>query len=217
MNTEQTVTLESDTVDDAHDLIDTDADQANTSTEKTPACDDTPPPNCRQRIRRSIPRKRPRFASAMLVAVTVAAVTSVPVIYHTLYQPDQQTGPAAATAAIQAASTGAAAVLSYSPDTVDRDVSTAESHLTGEFLTYYTQFARDIVVPAAKRKGAQAAAKVVRAAVAEIHPRSAVVLVFINQTTSSNERPDLEVTASSVKVTLDKANNTWLMSKFEPV
>jgi Mce-associated membrane protein len=58
---------------------------------------------------------------------------------------------------------------------------------------------------------------VVRAAVAEIHPDSAIVLLFINQVTTSKENPDGAFAASSVKVTLKKIDGRWLISAFDPV
>jgi Mce-associated membrane protein len=60
-------------------------------------------------------------------------------------------------------------------------------------------------------------AVVVRAAVSELHPNSAVVLVFVNQSTVSKDRPEPSLTSSSVLVTLTKANGKWLISSFNPV
>jgi Mce-associated membrane protein len=161
--------------------------------------------------------RRPWLVPAVVALFAVAAAAVTVVIYFTQYRPDQQTDAAAASAAVQAAKTGTEALLSYSPNTLDHDFSTAESHLTGDFLTYYTKFTQEIVTPAAKQKGVTATANVVRAAVSQIHPTTAVVLVYINQTTVSTEKPDPELTNSSVLVTLDKNDNKWLISKFEPV
>ena len=60
-------------------------------------------------------------------------------------------------------------------------------------------------------------ASVVKAAVSEIHPDSAVVLVFINQTTQSADRPDASFINSAVRVTLKKVDDSWLISSFDPV
>jgi Mce-associated membrane protein len=51
--------------------------------------------------------------------------------------------------------------------------------------------------------------------VSEIKPNSAVVLVFLKQKTASKEKPQPVVTSNSVKVTLKKVNNSWLIEKFE--
>ena len=108
-------------------------------------------------------------------------------------------------------------LLSYAPDSLDRDLAAAKSHLTGDFLTYYSKFTDQIVAPAAKQKTVKTTASVVRAAVSELHPDSAKVVVFLNQTTTSKDRPDPTHTASSVVVSLTKVNGTWLISAFDPV
>jgi Mce-associated membrane protein len=108
-------------------------------------------------------------------------------------------------------------MLSYAPESLDKDFANAKSHLTGDFLSYYTNFTQQIVTPAAKQKAVKTSAAVVRAAVSEMHPDSAVVLVFINQNTVSKENPDGAFAASAVKVGLKKINGTWLISEFNPV
>ena len=58
-------------------------------------------------------------------------------------------------------------------------------------------------------------ATVIRAAVSELQPNSAVVLVFVKQKTASKEKPQPIVTSSSVRVTLAKVKGSWLIEKFE--
>jgi Mce-associated membrane protein len=125
--------------------------------------------------------------------------------------------PVAANVALDAAKTGTVALVSYSPESLDKDFAAAKSHLTGDFLSYYTQFTQQIVTPAAKQKSVKTAASVVRAAVSEMQRDSAVVLVIINQNTTSKENPDGAFAASAVKVCLKKINDTWLISSFDPV
>jgi Mce-associated membrane protein len=155
---------------------------------------------------------------AIVLAVALLASAGVAAwVYFERYRPDQQTNDAAATVALNAAKTGTVALLSYSPESLDKDFATAKSHLTGDFLSYYTQFTEQIVTPAAKQKSVKTSASVVRAAVSELNPESAVVLVFINQTTTSKENPDGAFAASAVKVGLKKINDAWLISAFDPV
>jgi Mce-associated membrane protein len=135
--------------------------------------------------------------------------------YH--YRPDQQTDNSAANAAIWAASDGTVAVLSYAPDSVDRNFAAAKTHLTGDFLAYYSKFTEQIVAPAVKDRGIKKAATVVQAALSQLHPDSAEVLLFVNQTTTSKGSPEPNLTASSVLVRLMKINGRWLISKFDPV
>jgi Mce-associated membrane protein len=163
--------------------------------------------------RRCLPRWR-----LILAAALVTAAIGVPAgLFFVLYRPDRQVDDAAAHQAIQAASDGAVAVLSYSPANFDRDFANAKSHLTGDFLAYYDKFAGQFVRPMAQQKQITATTKVIRAAVSELQPDSAVVLVFIDQNTANKEKPEPLITKSSVLVTLTKVNGSWLIAKFDPV
>jgi Mce-associated membrane protein len=160
---------------------------------------------------------RARLGGILLAAALVASAGVAAWLYFEQYRPDQATSPAAATVALDAAKSGTVAMLSYSPESLDKDFAAAKAHLTGDFLSYYTQFTEQIVTPAAKQKSVKTSAAVVRAAVSELHPDSAVVLVFINQNTVSKENPDGSFAASAVKVGMKKINDTWLIGSFDPV
>jgi Mce-associated membrane protein len=138
-------------------------------------------------------------------------------LYFERYQPRQQTDPSVARAVIRAASDGTVALLSYSPESLDKDFATAKSHLSGDFLSYYNQFTEQIVGPAAKEKSLKTTARVIGAAVSELHPNSAVVLVYVDQSTTSKDRPDPSESASSVLVSMTRVNGNWLITKFDPV
>jgi Mce-associated membrane protein len=152
----------------------------------------------------------------LLAALVLAAVGLAAGVFFFLYRPDRQIDDAAAQRAIRAASDGAVASLSYSPDSMNRDFANAKSHLTGEFLAYYDKFTKEIVTPMAQQKHIAQTAVVVRAAVSELHRDSAVVLVFLNETTTSKEKGQPLTTPSSVRITLTKVNGSWLISKLDP-
>ncbi len=120
-------------------------------------------------------------------------------------------------AAVQAATTGTAKMLTYSPDTIEQDVSAATALLTGDFLAYYKQFTSQVVVPAAREKRVTTTASVLQAGVESLTSQRASVLVFVNQTTTSQEQPAPTTTASSVRVGLVKANANWLIDRFDPL
>ena len=173
------------------------------------------------RLKRFAAQAKKRTSGKVVpIALALLVVASLALLgwqYWFSYRPDRATDAAATKAAISAASEGTVAVLSYSPDTLDRDFSSAKSHLTGDFLSYYDQFTQQIVAPAAKQKSVKTSAVVLRAAVSELHPNSAVVLLFVNQSTQSKDRPDPTLSNSSVMVTLTKADEKWLISSFNPV
>ncbi|MGO4443820.1 hypothetical protein AB4Z42_10750 [Mycobacterium sp. 2YAF39] len=160
---------------------------------------------------------RRNFVAIVIVVALIASAGVAAGLYFTQYRQDRETNAAAANVVLDSAKNGTVALLSYSPDSLDKDFANAKSNLTGDFLSYYTQFTEQIVTPAAKEKQVKTAASVVRAAVTEIHPDSAVVLLFINQVTTSKENPDGAFAASSVKVSMKKIDGRWLISAFDPV
>jgi len=158
-----------------------------------------------------------RWVSVVVAAALVLSAGGAGAVYWWIYRPDQQTNPAAEKQVVAAAKDGTVALLSYAPDTLDKDLTNAKSHLTGEFLKYYSQFTDNIVKPAASKKGVKTEASVVRAAVSEMHPDRAVVLVFVNQVTTSKDRPEPALATSAVMVTMVKSSDHWLISEFKPV
>src|ERR1700750_2298714 len=102
-------------------------------------------------IRRRARRCLARWRSIVATTLVVAAVGVAAGVYFILYRPDQRVDDATAHRAIQAASDGAVAVLSYSYDHLNRDFNNAKSHLTGDFLAYYSKFTDDVVAPTAQQ------------------------------------------------------------------
>jgi Mce-associated membrane protein len=182
-----------------------------------PACEGSARVSGLAAIRRWTRRRLASWRSIVATVLVVAAVGVAAGLFFFQYRPDRQIDDAAAHQAIGAASDGAVAVLSYSPDNLDRDFAKAKSHLTGDFLAYYNKFTEQIVAPMAQQKHITQTAKVVRAAVLELHPDSAVVLVFLNQTATSKDKPEPLITPSSVRVTLTKVSGSWLISKLDPL
>jgi Mce-associated membrane protein len=157
------------------------------------------------------------WGSILLTASVIAAVALAACLFVLQYRPDRQLDDAAAQRAIRAASDGAVAALSYSSENMDRDFARARSHLTGDFLAYYDKFTKEIVIPTVQQKHLGQTASVLRAAVSELEPNSAVVLVFLNETTTSKDKPQPLITASAVRITLTKVGGSWLISKLDPV
>jgi Mce-associated membrane protein len=117
---------------------------------------------------------------------------------------------------IQAARDSTVALLSYRTDTVENDLGAARDRLTGQFKDSYTSLTRDVVIPGSKQKQISAVATVPAAASVSADPNRAVVLVFVNQTTTVGTGAPTD-TASSVRVALEKIGGRWLISAFDPV
>jgi Mce-associated membrane protein len=117
---------------------------------------------------------------------------------------------------VRMATASTIALLSYLPDTVEKDLSAAADRTTGAFRDSYWSLIHDVVIPGAKQKQISAVATVLAVASVSATENHAVVLVFVDQTVViGNDAPSS--TNSSVRVTLDKIGNRWLISQFEPI
>lgn len=122
----------------------------------------------------------------------------------------------AAEQSVRAATDSTIAILSYRPDTAKQELTGAADRLTADFRQQYTQLISDVVVPGAKQQHISAVATVPAAASVSATENHAVVLAFINQTTTvGNDAPTQ--TTSSVRITLEKVHDRWLISQFDPV
>src|SRR4029077_5092816 len=122
----------------------------------------------------------------------------------------------ARTQSVQAAVEGTVAMLSYRPDTVEANLAAARDRMTGRFRDSYSSLTHDVVIPGAKQRNISAVATVPAAASVSATPTHAVVLVFVDQSTIIGSDPPTQ-SASSVKVTLEKVHDRWLISQFDPV
>jgi Mce-associated membrane protein len=207
---------------DTTDVPDTDAVDDDTVDDETvddDAVDDDAAPTKRPRrhLHLRLPPMLRKIITATLVALLIISGGFASWVYFKQYRPDQQTDSGVKQAVVDAASDGTVAVLSYSSDTLDQDFASAKSHLGGEFLPYYVQFTQQTVGPAAKEKKLKTTAKVMGAAVSELHPDSAVVLVFVDQTTNSKDSPQPLLATSSVVLHLNRVEGNWLITKFTPI
>jgi Mce-associated membrane protein len=169
------------------------------------------------RMRVSARRVSARRISVILLVLVVVSGGVASWVYFEQYRPDQQTDAGVARAVVSAATDGTEAVLSYSSDTLDQDFAAARTHLAGEFLSYYKQFTAQVVAPAAKQKSLKTTAHVAGTAVSELYPDSAVVLVFVDQTTSIKDNPQPSLAVSSVVLRMSRINGNWLITKFTPI
>jgi Mce-associated membrane protein len=170
-----------------------------------------------ERRRRALsPRVRKVIAAVLIVLLLISGGVAT-WLYFDWYRPDQQTDDSVARSVASAASDATTAVLSYSVDSLDQDFAAARSHLGGEFLSYFDQFSQQTVAPMARQKSMKTKAKVTGAAVSELQPDSAAVLVFVDQVTTTKDSAQPSVAVSSILVRMSRINGKWLITKFTPV
>lgn len=117
---------------------------------------------------------------------------------------------------VAAARSIAISMLTYEPQTVEQQLGAAKEKLTGSFRDTYGSLIDTVVVPGAKEQQIAAVTDIPAAASVSAEPDHAVVLLFVNQTVTVGTQAPSN-TASSVRVTLDKVGDQWLVSDFQPI
>jgi len=152
------------------------------------------------------------FGVAPLLAIVLASAAAV-LWWHDTTVRDSDIAQAESTTSARDATV---ALLSYQPDKADAQLHAASALLTGNFKDSYAKLTNDVVIPGAKQKQIASVATVSAVASVSASPRHAVSLVFVDQTvTVGNGAPT--ATSSAIRVTLDKVENRWLISGFDPV
>lgn len=159
-----------------------------------------------------------RWARAIAFGIlpAVAMLLAVGASYLKWRDTSAQDSHRAAVESVRAAVEDTAAMLSYRPDTAEKDLTAARDRMTGSFRDAYMRLITEVVIPGAKQKHVSSVATVPAAASVSATGNRAVVLVFVNQTITLEKDPPTS-TASSVRVTLDKVGDKWLISGFDPV
>ena len=189
------------------------ADEVDKADEPTETADETSESAEPEKPKRSIQWARV-FAFGVLPAV--ALLLAMGAGYLKWMDNSVRNSETARIESVQAAKDSTIALLSYKPDTVEQQLGAARDLLTGDFRDSYTSLTHDVVIPGAKQKQISAVATVPAVASVSAKPNQAVVLVFVNQTVIVGKDAPTD-TASSVRVTLDKVGDRWLIAKFDPV
>jgi Mce-associated membrane protein len=187
-----------------------DADEESADVEETDAADDAEDAPDKQGARFS-------WGRALVVALpALALILALGVGYLKWLDGSARESSAAAEQSIRAASDSTIAILSYKPETVDQQLKAAADRLSEPFRQQYTQLVNDVVAPGAKQQHISAVATVPAAAAVWATGKQAVVLVFVDQTTTIGTDAPTQST-SSVRVSLEKVDGRWLISQFDPV
>ena len=161
----------------------------------------------------TVDRARLRQLAATMLAIALLLASAWLAWDGTARRPAEQAG----NEAIQAARESIVAILSYRPDTAEKDLDTAaRERLTGPFLDDYTQLIRTVVIPDAKQRGISAAAQVPAAAVVSAEAYRAVLLVYVDQAMAAGNAKPTQ-TNSSVRVTMEKIDGRWLIAGFDQI
>ncbi|MGW6157802.1 hypothetical protein ACWFRM_32430, partial [Streptomyces sp. NPDC055144] len=163
-------------------------------------------------------RGRRRLLTAVLCALLVAGLVAAGVLgwrYQEGARADEARGQALA-----AARQAAPVVLSYDYRRLDRDFTAARARLTGHFRDEYGKTTSTVVGPTARKYHGVVKATVARptsggspaASVVSASPDHAVVLLFVNQVTTSTQVSGSRVDLNRVRMTLARTAEGWKVS-----
>ncbi|AHI01066.1 hypothetical protein [Kutzneria albida] len=158
-------------------------------------------------------KKRWAAAGSALLVTGLCAVVVL------LYQRQAQASAldTARDSAAEAAKTRLPQLLSYDYHTVDHDLETARAATTGSFSAEFAALASKVVAPAAKDQQIVTKTTVSDSSVISAQPDRVVLLVFLDQVTQSKSEQASRVDGARVRVTLQRADDQWLVAELTPV
>jgi Mce-associated membrane protein len=113
--------------------------------------------------------------------------------------------------AVAAAQGSAVSILSYDYRHLDADFAAARKVLTGSFARDYTATTSKVVRPGAVQYHAVVKAEVAAESVVSATANQVVVLLFVNQTTTSTRLDGPRVDLNRVRLTMVKVDGDWLV------
>jgi Mce-associated membrane protein len=158
----------------------------------------------------SVVRRRPRLVVSAL-AICLAALLAACVVVG-LATRREQADVAGGNAALSAARASATVILSYDYRRLDADFARAAALTTGSFRTDYQATTGDAVAKLAAQTQAVVVAQVMAGGVVSSTSERATVLLFVNQTTTSNRLDAAKVDRNRVELTMQKVGGHWLVS-----
>ncbi|MEU6879122.1 hypothetical protein [Streptomyces sp. NPDC046712] len=165
---------------------------------------------------------RPGRLGAVLAVLVVLGVVATAMLGWR-YREAERTAQARA-AALTAAHKAAPAVLSYDYRHLDRDFAAARAHLTDPFLDQYAKTTQTVVAPTAKQYRGVVKATVAKppgddaapaASVVSASPDRAVILLFMNQLTTSTQVTTPRLDLNRVRMTLISTPQGWKVSALD--
>lgn len=157
-----------------------------------------------------------RITSMAVVGIlAVAAVVSAVLLAIKAHHDD--VAARAGTAARQAATAEIQQILTYDYRTLNTDLARAGNDTTGEFHQQFGTLSGQIIAPAAAQQQTVTRATVPNASVVSATSSQVVVLMFIDQSTSSRSQRQPQQVASQVRVTMQQDGGRWKVAQFQPL
>jgi Mce-associated membrane protein len=154
---------------------------------------------------------RSRALLAGLLAIALTALATFGLLAYRV-RADEQV-ETARDQAVAAAHDNAATILSYDYRHLDADFAAARRTLTGAFASDYKVTTSKMVRPGAEQYHVVVKAEIAAESVVSATADQVVVLLFVNQTTTSTRLDGPRVDLNRVRMTMAKVDGRWLVSK----
>jgi Mce-associated membrane protein len=161
-------------------------------------------------------RGRPSGSQAWLaglLALAVAVLAAFGLVAYRVHSDSRV--EAARSQAMAAAQRDAVTILSYDYRHLDADFAAARKVLTGSFASDYRATTSKVVRPGAEQYHAVVKAEVAAGSVVSASADQVVVLLFVNQTTTSTRLDGPRVDLNRVRLTLVPVDGRWLVKNVE--
>jgi Mce-associated membrane protein len=147
---------------------------------------------------------------AGLLVITLSALAAFGLVAYRVRASSQV--EAARDQASAAAQHDAVSILSYDYRHLDRDFAAARKALTGSFGRDYQATTSKLVRPGARQYHVVVRAEVAAESVVSATAEQVVVLLFVNQTTTSTRLAGPRVDLNRVRLTLVRVDGSWLVN-----
>jgi Mce-associated membrane protein len=158
----------------------------------------------------------PRAVRIIVAIVLVLLVAGVGVLayYESATVSDNQAAQQRETAAVAAAKTEIAQVLSYDYRHLNQDLTKASADTTGTFAGQFSVLESQYITPAATQERTVTTATVPEAAATGTSGNEVTVLVFVDQSTTNKSQSKAQRNGSQIRLTMQEVNGRWLIEQF---
>ncbi|MEV7397078.1 hypothetical protein [Aeromicrobium sp. NPDC092404] len=160
--------------------------------------------------------RRPAVLVRVVVAVALLALLAVDVRLSVV-RDNREEVESARTEALASARKRVPAVLSYHHRSLDADLARATRQLTGPFRRDFSELVRSTVEPAARKSQIVTKAVVRSAGIVRAKSDKVVVLLLVNQQTSTKSQTAPRIDGSRVQVTMQRKGSSWFVAAIKPV
>ncbi|MGH8894716.1 MAG: hypothetical protein ACRDWY_15650 [Actinomycetes bacterium] len=172
-----------------------------------PRLSEPPAERPERRLRRPV-----RADAVLLVALVLVIVLAVTAGLLAVRARGEDRAERARAQGLAAAEAHAVTLLSYDHRHLDRDFARARDVLTGPFADDYATTTKKVVRPSALEVKAVVTAEVAASSVVRAGENRTVVLLFVDQTTTSTRLDGPKVDLNRVRLTMRRTGGEWLVS-----